>query len=97
MQTQDNSTYGKGRIDTPAGSGSGNSMENITVYCADSSIPAYVTVLIWRWNYLAGIVLCAPTYVVMLNLAGFMTLPLYAMTPEVRTVRQAEKELFSRH
>jgi hypothetical protein len=53
----------------------------------------YGTVLVWRWNWIAAIVACIPIYIVMLNLFGFLTLPLYALTPEVRRAREMERGL----
>ena len=55
---------------------------------------AYITLRIWQWHWLAAVVAGHPVYVVMVNLFGFLTLPLYALTPEIRRAREQEKELF---
>jgi hypothetical protein len=52
---------------------------------------AYATFLIWRWHWLAALVACFPVYLIMLNLFGFLTLPLYALTPESRRIRRQFK------
>jgi hypothetical protein len=57
-------------------------------------LTAYITLLIWRWYWLAALVACVPLYIVLLNVVGFATLPLYAFTPEVRSARQAQKKMF---
>ena len=57
---------------------------------------AYVTVLLWRWSWIAAIVACLPVYVVALNVFGFLTLPLYALTPEVKRAREMERALLQR-
>jgi hypothetical protein len=57
---------------------------------------AYATVTVWQWNWIAGIVFCIPLYVVMLNVFGFLTLPLYLLTSEVRRAREMERALFQR-
>ena len=57
---------------------------------------SYVTVSIWRWNWIVAILACAPVYFVMLNLFGFLTLPLYLLTPEVRRSKEMERALMER-
>ena len=47
--------------------------------------------LIWRWNWIIALITCIPVYIVMLNLFGFLTLPLYAFTPENRLKAKAFK------
>ena len=54
---------------------------------------AYIGWRIWDWNAIVAVVACAPVYVVALNLAGFLTLPLYAFTPEARAARKTEQEM----
>ncbi len=44
----------------------------------------YAVFLIWKWNWIIALIAAIPIYVVMLNLFGFLTLPLYAFTPENR-------------
>jgi hypothetical protein len=50
---------------------------------------AYAVFLIWKWNCIVALITAIPVYVVMLNLFGFLTLPLYAFTPENRLMRRA--------
>ncbi len=42
----------------------------------------YVIFLIWRWNWIVALIAILPVYLIMLNIFGFLTLPLYAFTPE---------------
>ncbi len=42
----------------------------------------YAVFLIWKWNWIFALIAAVPVYIVMLNLFGFLTLPLYAFTPE---------------
>lgn len=56
----------------------------------------YATYAIWRWHWIAGVVALVPVYIVMLNVFGFLTLPLYLLTPEARRVREMEKALLQR-
>lgn len=44
----------------------------------------YAVFLIWKWNWMVALIAVIPVYVVMLNLVGFLTLPLYGFTPENR-------------
>lgn len=57
---------------------------------------AYATYGIWKWNWIAAVVTVIPVYVIVLNLLGFLTLPLYLFTPEIRRTRETEKALFQR-
>ncbi len=43
-----------------------------------------VVFFIWRWNWIVGLLAAIPLYIVILNLVGFLTLPLYGVTPETR-------------
>lgn len=47
-----------------------------------------VVFLIWKWNWIVALVAAIPLYIVMVNLAGFLTLPLYGLTPENRLGRR---------
>ncbi|KKL14597.1 hypothetical protein LCGC14_2514050, partial [marine sediment metagenome] len=47
----------------------------------------YAVSLIWQWNWIVALIATFPVYVVMLNLIGFATLPLYTLTPENRLQR----------
>ena len=44
----------------------------------------YVVFLIWKWNWIIALIAAVPVYVIWLNLFGFLTLPLYTVTPENR-------------
>ena len=37
----------------------------------------YSVFLIWRWNWIVSLLATIPVYIIMLNLFGFLTLPLY--------------------
>ena len=56
----------------------------------------YATFLIWQWHWIAALVACIPVYIVMLNLFGFLTLPLYLLTPEVRRAKEMERALLQK-
>jgi hypothetical protein len=56
----------------------------------------YATFVLWRWHWVAAVLGCVPVYVVMLNLFGFVTLPLYWFTPEVRRSRDQEKAILEK-
>lgn len=51
----------------------------------------YAIFLIWKWNWIVALIAAIPVYIVMLNLFGFLTLPLYAFTPENRLKAKAFK------
>jgi hypothetical protein len=51
----------------------------------------YLVFLTWRWNWIVGLIAVIPIYVVMLNLVGFATLPLYMLTPENKLKAKAFK------
>lgn len=51
----------------------------------------YAVFLIWKWNWIISLIAAVPVYIVMLNLFGFLTLPLYAFTPENRLKAKAFK------
>lgn len=42
----------------------------------------YTVFLIWKWFWIVALIAAIPVYIIMLNLFGFLTLPLYAITPE---------------
>jgi hypothetical protein len=48
---------------------------------------------VWSWNWFAGLAAAVPIYVIMLNLVGFATLPLYLFTPENRMKARILKAL----
>ena len=49
----------------------------------------YAVFLIWKLNWIIALIAAIPVYIVMLNLFGFITLPLYAFTPENRLKAKA--------
>ena len=51
----------------------------------------YVVFLIWKWNWIIALIVTIPVYIVMLNLFGFLTLPLYVFTPENKLKAKALK------
>ena len=59
-------------------------------------VTAYATWRLWDWHWIAAILACIPIYIVALNVVGFLTLPLYAFTPENRRARQMGRELEDR-
>jgi len=67
-------------------------VRNVLILAATS----YATFLIWQWHWIAALVACVPVYVVMLNLFGFLTLPLYLLTPEVRQAREMPRALLQK-
>lgn len=54
---------------------------------------AYLTYWLWQWHWIAGLVGCIPIFVIFVNVVGFLTLPLYALTPEASEIRREEEEL----
>lgn len=50
-----------------------------------------VVFLIWKWNWIIALIAAVPVYIAMLNLFGFLTLPLYTFTPENRLKAKAFK------
>jgi hypothetical protein len=55
----------------------------------------YTTFAIWRWSWIAAALALIPVYIIMLNVFGFLTLPLYLLTPETRHVREMERAILS--
>ena len=49
--------------------------------------------LLWKWNWIVAVILAIPAYILMLNVFGFLTLPLYLLTPESRFGRKLLKDL----
>lgn len=62
-------------------------LRNLLILIATS----YAVILIWKWNWIIALIAAVPVYIVMLNLFGFLTLPLYAFTPENRLKAKALK------
>jgi hypothetical protein len=44
--------------------------------------------LIWEWNWIVGLIAAIPIYVIIMNIIGFITLPIYALTPENRNAKK---------
>lgn len=42
----------------------------------------FLVFLIWKWHWIAAVLAAIPVYIVMMNVVGFLTLPLYMLTPE---------------
>lgn len=53
----------------------------------------YVVFLIWQHSLLIAVIAAIPIYIILLNLIGFLTLPLYGLTPESRLAAKASKAL----
>ena len=49
----------------------------------------FLVFLIGKWHWIAAVLAAIPVYVVMLNLFGFLTLPLYMLTPEKKLMAKA--------
>jgi hypothetical protein len=49
----------------------------------------FLVFLIWKWHWIAAMLAAIPVYIVMMNLVGFLTLPLYMLTPENRLKAKA--------
>lgn len=57
------------------------------------SATGYLVFLIWKWNLIVAIIAAFPIYIIMLNFFGFLTLPLYALTPENKQKANAFKSI----
>jgi hypothetical protein len=55
----------------------------------------YVLLLAWRFHWIVALIAALPVYVVMLNVIGLLTLPLYALTPEARMARKELRAIMS--
>lgn len=55
----------------------------------------YVIFLLWRYNWILALVGIVPVYLILLNVFGFLTLPLYGLTRESRLLRKTEKALLN--
>lgn len=55
----------------------------------------WVTVLIWRYNWILGLVAVIPVYLILLNVIGLLTLPLYRFTPENRLKARMHQAMMS--
>jgi len=43
---------------------------------------AYLTLTLWRWHRIVAILALIPVCVIVVNVFGFLTVPLYWLTPE---------------
>ena len=55
----------------------------------------YVSVLIWQYNWVLALVALLPVYAILLNVFGFLTLPLYQLTPENRLKARMHEAMMS--
>tara|TARA_B110000114_G_C15036649_1_gene375233 strand:+ start:383 stop:1162 length:780 start_codon:yes stop_codon:yes gene_type:complete len=51
-------------------------------------VTIYISTLIWDWNWIVTIICFIPVYVILMNVVGFITLPLYAMAIKDKEVEQ---------
>ncbi len=51
----------------------------------------FVVFLLWKWHWLVAVLAAIPVYIVTMNLVGFLTLPLYMLTPENKLKAKAFK------
>ena len=79
------------------------SVKSATTVCLDLlryalilAATAYATLWLWSWNGVVAMIAIVPVYIVALNIFGFLTLPLYLLTPETKRAREMEKALFKR-
>lgn len=52
------------------------------------AITIYLLIIIWKWNWIVAIICSIPIYVIIMNIIGFISLPLYYLTPEHRKSKQ---------
>jgi hypothetical protein len=55
----------------------------------------WVTVLLWRYNWILGLVVVIPIYLILLNVIGLLALPLYRFTPENRLKARMHEAIMS--
>ena len=67
-------------------------VRNLLTMCST----VYGAFLIGQWHWIAAILAVIPVYFIVLNLFGFLMLPLYAFTPEVRRAKEMERDLFKK-
>lgn len=51
-------------------------------------VTGYITYLIWEWNWIVAVIAAIPIYVIVMNIIGFLTLPLYMLTPESKLIKK---------
>ena len=57
------------------------------------AISGYIVYLLWNWHWLAAIIGAIPIYIIVMNIIGFITLPLYLLTPENRLLKKTSKAM----
>lgn len=56
----------------------------------------YLLTFLWKWHWIYAIVGAIPIYIILLNIFGFLTLPLYLLTPENKEFKKSKK-LFNKY
>jgi len=56
------------------------------------AVAALATWALWEWNWMVAVASLATVYSIALKVAGFITQPLYELTPEARWFRQNHKD-----
>ena len=64
-------------------------IRNVLIFIATG----FLVYLIWKWHWIAAVLATIPVYIVMMNLVGFLTLPLYMLTPENKLKAKAFRAL----
>jgi hypothetical protein len=59
------------------------------------ALTIYSCYLIRDYNWIIALIAAIPIYVILLNLIGFLTLPLYMLTPESKQARKEQDELMN--
>ena len=58
-------------------------------------LTGYVLYLLFGWHWLASIIGAIPIYIIIMNIIGFLTLPLYLLTPEKKLLRKTSDAMNS--
>ena len=53
----------------------------------------YLLQLLWTWSWIVTIIVAIPVYVIVLNIIGFVTLPLYYLSPERKSLEDLNQIL----
>lgn len=54
---------------------------------------AFIASYLWKINWIIGAISILPVFILLLNIIGFLTIPIYFITPESSAARKAFKEL----
>lgn len=54
---------------------------------------AFIASYLWKINWIIGAISILPVFILLLNIIGFLTIPIYLITPESSAARKAFKEL----